>query len=782
MINDSKEDFSTAANIKADEWRNRSYEEHMVGFLTKTIKQSTTLNIPDNAETSTKEAIFKESTATIGETAKRVINNALLDEKNTMHNVDFAHEIANPGSFSESVQKLLAEHIYNEAKDRVDVLEAEFDSGKFNNLSIEQVMNHIDHAFESITFDSQFNNGKELKRKMDMLLSLEGESVIDSIKEDVNKLITETEAKNSVVRDAVTQINEKREEIEKKVNGDSVDPNAESDKEVGEAAEESEKEEKKDEVQASEGWYGKALRKNKKYKKSDLYKKYDMSVDVDISRESLHKSFDENSFSREAAEQILQEFQELDGIKTDSLKENDNVFSLSDGEEQQNDDLTEGSDSGEIESQENTYTDDDGKEIEVDQDKFQYDENKFKAKEPKKDEYDDEDEDDNDDSNSSDEDDWGSSSDDDDDWGSDWDDEESEEAFAKDFMPLSFEKLHHRTITPTNKLAAYLAFTKDGGQFFFNEVSRRATEMYGLLSKEDSVADNIDKDTINKEIEDKVEKVEKVKEDTEKLMNDFGILGILSGSFQRTDSPVHNAVTSLFKPTILTPKDSKDISKEDLHAHELAEILKIGMSISEIKSEIADGIDIRGNKSKLGYLDELLNEKMFNLEPGEKMEVESKIKALQSIESIIPIEEAISMKVFASKSANTDDKSDRITISSLKDIDAYGYSFDDEIAKIKTEVEKNYKKQFEGKHTIVNFDIMRLVDFVVDEVDTTKLDTNLYESIISKIVDKIDVTKSSEGLIVLNKARCLTTSFVAADKLGMISKDELRNIRASMMC
>ena len=781
MINDSKEDFSTAVNIKADEWRNRSYEEHMVGFLTKTIKQSTTLNIPDNAETSTKEAIFKESTATIGETAKRVINNALLDEKNTMHNVDFAHEITNPGSFSESVQKLLAEHIYNEAKDRTDVLEAEFDSGKFNNLSIEQVMRHIDHAFESITFDSQFNNGKELKRKMDMLLSLEGESVIDSIKDDVNKLITETEAKNAVVRDAVTQINEKREEIEKKVNGDSVDPNAESDKEVGEAVEnEEKKEEKKDETQASEGWYGKALKKNKKYKKSDLYKTYDMSVDVDVSRESLHKSFDENSFSREAAEQILQEFQELDGIKTDSLKENEDVFSLSDGEEHQDDDLTEGSDSGEIESQENTYTDDDGKEIDVDQDKFQYDENKFKAKEPKKDEFDDEDDDD--DSNSSDEDDWGSSSDNDDDWGSDWDDEESEEAFAKDFIPLSFEKLHHRTITPTNKLAAYLAFTKDGGQFFFNEVSRRATEMYGLLSKEDSVADNIDKDTINKEIEDKVEKVEKVKDDTETLMNDFGILGILSGSFQRTDSPVHNAVTSLFKPTILTPKDSKDISKEDLHEHELAEILKIGMSISEIKSEIADGIDIRGNKSKLGYLDELLNEKMFTLEPGEKMEVESKIKALQSIESIIPIEEAISMKVFASKSANTDDNTDRITISSLKDIDAYGYSFDDEIAKIKAEVEKNYKKQFEGKHTIVNFDIMRLVDFVVDEVDTTKLDTNLYESIISKIVDKIDVTKSSEGLIVLNKARCLTTSFVTADKLGMLSKDELRNIRASMIC
>ena len=44
------------------------------------------------------------------------------------------------------------------------------------------------------------------------------------------------------------------------------------------------------------------------------------------------------------------------------------------------------------------------------------------------------------------------------------------------------------------------------------------------------------------------------------------------------------------------------------------------------------------------------------------------------------------MKVFASKSAGTD-KSDKISISSLKEIDAYGYSFEDEIAKIKKNVE-----------------------------------------------------------------------------------------------
>lgn len=757
MINDSKEDFLEAIKIKAAEWRNRSYEEHMVGFLTKTIKQSTTLNIPKNVDTQTKENIFNESSATISETAKRVINNALLDENNSMHDVDVAHEIVNPSNFSESVQKLLAEHIYNEAKDRTDVLEAEFESGKFNNLSIEQAMAHVDHAFESIMFDSNYNNGKELKRKMDTLLSLEGEDIIDTVKDKVNNLIEVTETKNSIVRDAITQINEKREEYENKINGDSVDPNAENDKEVGEAVKET-----KDSEQTSEGWYDRAIKKNKKYKKSDLYNKYDMSVDVDLSSEALEKTFDENSFSKEAAEQILQEFQELDGIDTDSIGDSENVLSLSDGEE------TVPQEGGEeAESVENTYTDDDGNEIEVDHDKFEYDEDQYKAKELKKDEYDDDEDDDKND---------------DDDWESDWDDEESEEAFAKDFMPLSFEKLHHRTVTPTNKLAAYLAFTSDGGNRFFSEIQRRATEMYGLLSKEDSVAENIDKDTINKEIEDKVEKVEKVKEDTETLMNDFGILGILSGSFQRSDSPVHNATMSLFKPSLLTPKESKDISKEELHEHELANILKIGMSISEVKSDIAEGIDIRGNKSKLGYLEELLNEKMFNLEPGEKIEVESKIKALQSIESIIPIEDAISMKVFASKSANTDDRSDKITISSLKEIDAYGYSFDDEIAKIKAEVEKNYKKQFEGKKTVINFDINTLVDFVVDEVDTTKLNTNLYESIISKIVDKVDVSNSSEGLVILNKARALTTAFVTADTLGMISKDELRNIRASMMC
>ena len=760
MINDSKEDFLAAINIKAEEWRNRSYEEYVTGFLTKTIKQSTTLKIPKETPLDTKENIFKESSATIAQTAKKIVNNAFLDDQNTLHNVDIAHEISSPNNFSESVQKLLAEHIYNEANDKVSVLEAEFDSGEFNNFSSEKLMDYIESSFESIQFDNRFNNGKNLKKQMDMLLSLEGESIVESIKDDVNKLVTETEEKNAVIRDTVTQINEKREEIEKEINGDdSVDPNADNAEEVSDTA----KEENKKEEQASEGFYGRAVKANKKYKKTDLYSIYDMSMKVDLSSEGLDRTFDENSFSREEAEQILQEFQELDGIDTESIPDNEDALSVACADTD-----VPGGGGSQAESSENTYVNDDGNTIDVDNEKFNFDEDDYKAKEYK------------DDDSGDDEDDENSSDDDDDDDFLDFDDDESEESMAKDFIPLSFEKIHNRSIKTTPKLAAYLAFTKDGGKLFFDEVGRRSAEMYNLLSKEDSIADNVDKDTINKEIETKVEEVNTVKEDTERLMNDFGILGILSGDFQRNDSPTQNATVALFNPKILTPKNSKDISKESLHEHELVDILKIGMSIGSVKGDIAKGTDVQGNKDKLGYLEELLNEKMFNLEPDEKIDIEQRIKALQSIESIISIDDAINMKVFASKSAGTD-KADKISISSLKEIDAYGYSFEDEIAKIKKNVEKNFKDKFEGKYNVVNFDIMRLVDFVVDEVDTTKLDTNLFESILSKIVDKIDVTKSSEGLVVLNKARALTTSFVTADKLGLLSKDEMRNIKSTLL-
>ena len=761
MINDSKNDFMSSVELTAEEWRSRAYEEYMTGFLTKTIKQSTVLNIPKNVDFGTKERIFKESTATISETAKKVINNGFLDDENSLHDVNFAHEIEDPKNFSESVQKLLAEHIFNEEKDRISVLEAKFDSGEFNNLSVEEVAREITDSFESISFEDKFDNGKNLKHQMDMLLSIEGETVLDSIKNDLIKQVEETEEKNKIVRDVNTQIYETKDIIEGKINGDSEDPNDDNKQdEKGDS-------ENPDKEQTTEGWYNKSLKKNKTFTKKDLYEIYDYSNDIDVSsRESLENIFDDSSFSRETAQQILQEFQELDGVDTESIPDNnEDVLSLSSGEEEVTDDGDNNA-----ESSENTYYDDDGREIEIDHDKFKYDPEEHKAKELKDD--DDDDEDDNEEDEG----------DDDDDFSFDFgDDDESEESLAKDFVPLSFERLHYRKITCTPKLSAFLALKHDGGKLFFDEVGRRAAEMYNMLSKEDSIADNINKDTINREIEDRMETVNDIKEKTDTLMNDLGILGILSGNFQRTDSPTQNATVALFNPKILTPKDSPHISKEELHEHELADILKIGMSISEVKSDIANGVDVSGNKGKLGYLDELLNEKMFKLDPNEKMDVESRIGALQSIESIIPIKDIVDMKVFVSKSANTDKQNNKIIINSLKDIDAYGYSYEDEIDRIKKEVKKNYKDSVSDKEKVIDFDIDRLVEFVVDEVDTTKFDTNLYESIITKIASNIDVSNSSEGLIVLNKARALTTSFITADKLGFLSKNELRNIRALLM-
>ena len=70
-----------------------------------------------------------------------------------------------------------------------------------------------------------------------------------------------------------------------------------------------------------------------------------------------------------------------------------------------------------------------------------------------------------------------------------------------------------------------------------------------------------------------------------------------------------------------------------------------------------------------------------------------------------------------------------------------------------------------------------MVDFVVDEKDTTKLNSNLFEKVLAKCTGNIDISNSSEALLVLNKARTLTTAFVTADKLGMFSKEELNNVK-----
>lgn len=730
MINDSFDTFKHAVELAAERWRERAYEEYMTGFLTKTIKQATVLNIPEGTTHETKEAILKESTSSIAATAKKVVNNALLDEHNSLHNVDMAHEISSPKNFNESVQQLLAEHIYNEAKDRATVLENEFEAGTMNNFKSEEVLEHIESSFESLQFDTRFDNGVALRKKMKFLLSLEAEDVVSDIKADVAKLVEETEAKNSVIRDAVTQINEKREEIEDKLNGteDDDDDDEGEEEEGSEDKKGSEGDESSDDGFATE---------NYSLSREDLYTVHITTGlrGVDISTENFNRIYDENSFSKEAAEEILKDFKELDGIDADTISEDDeDALSLSSVTDAVYDDGDSGSESAEMD-----YVDDNDERIEIDSSKFEYNEEDYEAEDLD---------------------------------GS----EESEEAMAREVFPLSFEKLNNRSVSYTPKMAAYLALSKDSGKKFFDCVNNRSLEMIRLLSKEDNPMDEVEKDKTNNEIEKKIEHINNLKGDTEKFMDNMGILGILSGDYQRTDDPLDNAVKSMFKPEILEPKGSPDISKEDLHAHELAEILKIGLEISEVKDNIVKGVNVNGNGKTLGYLNELLNEKMFELDPTERVDIENKLDALQSIESVIPISEVANIQAFMSKTANAD-APDRIEIPSLKDIDGYGYSFNDEIEKIKKECHKNYKDRFAGKHTVVNFDIDKLVDFIADERDTSKFDTNMFERILAKCSENVDITNSTEGLVILNKARVLTTAFVTADRLGMFSKEEIKRLQ-----
>jgi hypothetical protein len=749
MIKENLHNFMSAVKMRADEWKEKSFEECMSGFLKKTIKESTTLNIPENTPLDTKKNVINESTATINDAAKKIVNNAFVDDHSSMHNIDFAKEIINPKDLNESVQQLLAEHITNEANDKMSVLQAEFEAGKFNNLSSTETLEYIENSFgKAGSFESKFANGENLKAQMNVLLSTEGESLVDSIKKDVSTLVSETEAKNSVIREAVSEINDKKAKIEEQINGES-DPDAGSDEEkkVGKdgdiAEQEKDLEKNPDSVQSlggnvakgTEGWYNIATKKvGKTLSKESLYEIIDLDSSV-FSNENLATTYDETSFSREAAEEILGQFRELDdGINSEEVPENENTLSVSDGDE---DVPTEGG--SEAESAEMTYTDDNDEPIEINNDAFNYDtEHEIKP------------------------------------------DVLSEESMAKDFMPLSFKKFCGRSIKPNNKLIAFLAVTPDGGKQFFNSVRSRSIEMVNMLSEEDAVSDTISNDKINEQIETRLNETNKLEETTNKVIDSLGILGILSGDYQRTGDPAQNAVNSLIKPEIIKPKDTPDISTEELHEHELAEIFKLAIKVSDIKNDIIKGIDVMGNKQQLGYLEELLNEKIFALDDIEKGDVENKVKALQSIESIIPVQEIINMKVFASKSAGTDTK-ERITLDSLKDIDAYGFCYADEIEKIKKNVEKKYNEQFGSKYKSINFNIYDLVEFVVDEKDTTKMNSNLFEKVLAKCTGNIDISNSSEALIVLNKARALTTAFVTADKIGMLSKEELNNIKNMLM-
>jgi hypothetical protein len=726
MLNDNKNDFMYAAIDRMKDFRAKSYENCMETFCKKCILDSTTVKLPKDVTIDDKEAIKENVVKSIADSAKRFVNNGLVDESSNLHNVDIAHDIDSPKDLGENIQKLLAEHVYDEAKDRIDTLSAQFDAGITEKMTSEEALAFIDKTFEDLNFDVRYPNGRNLKAKLNTLLSTEGQELVASIKADVNKLITETEDKNSVIREAVSEINNKKADIERQINGEADDANEDKDKTKDEL----------DKEKATEGWIDRA-KKNKGYSlsKEDLYTTMGYAGKIDTSSEALSRTFDETSFSRESAEAIMSQFRELDGVDDHAAVGDDNAQSFS------NDDATSSiSDDGDDtkESAENDYYDDDGQPIEINSDLFKYEDEI--TPEPL-----------------------------------------SEESMARDFIPLSPKTFWNRNVNPNmTKMAAYFTLTKSKGKTFFDQVKTRGLEMVNLLSTEDQICDSISNDEINKKLTDTLGLCSNIEAKTEDLLEKMGICGILADNYQRTDSPVQNAVNSLFNPTIIGTNDKSLLSKEELHEHELAEILKLGIKIADVKNDIVSGIDVIGNKDHLGYLEELLNEKMFAIDDSvEKDEIKSKVDALQSIECQIPISEIVNMKVFLSKDA---DNSDRKTIDTLKDVEAYGFKYDDLVNEIKANVKKTYKEKFEGKYSVINFNVDDLVEFVLEEQDTTKIKPTLYEAILAKFTEKVDsFANSTEAAIVNNRARVITTAVVTMDKLGYLSDNEFNKFKYSLM-
>ena len=65
---------------------------------------------------------------------------------------------------------------------------------------------------------------------------------------------------------------------------------------------------------------------------------------------------------------------------------------------------------------------------------------------------------------------------------------------------------------------------------------------------------------------------------------------------------------------------------------------------------------------------------------------------------------------------------------------------------------------------------------MAEEKDTTKLNSNFYENIISKLVENKTINNSTEALIYRNKAKAMVTGFIAADKLGFLGENDVQNI------
>ena len=751
MVNDNKNDFMSVVDNASKEYKKRSYESCMEGFMSSMIKDAVTIDAPKNVELGidTKEAILNEVTKTIKDSAKEFVNNAVNEETGTLYNVNVAHEIVNPKNLTESIMQLVAAHVYNEADDRAKMLEADFDAGKINNMSFEDAARYVDTIYEPL-FIKQLDNGKNLKKGLEVLMSTEGAELVDDIKDTVSKLVLETEAKNSVIREAVSEINETKAEIEKKINGEtdeekeakddgddsssndtsnnddssSSDDTSTDDADMGDAA------------QATEGLLIRAMKRSKKNKMlscEDLFTMRDIGGTSIQSGEDWSTNYDSTSFSREAAEDILDQFRELDdGIDPKTVND-DEAYSVSDNNGES---CIDNQGSSTAESAENTYEDDYGNTIEEFQSSY---DNEITP-----------------------------------------DPIPSLEAMVQNIIPMNLQKIGTHTFEPSSKLTAYLALQNDNGKMFFDTMRTRASHAFEMLNKtEGDVIEGMAKSDIDKQLTDTCEKINATEEGVNKLLEDMGIAGILDNKFQRTGNPVENAVNSLFNPELIKPMTKDMASKEELHEHELADIFKLALKISDVKSEIADRSDVIGNKEQLGYLNELLNEKVVNLEPNEKFEVENKIEALQSIESQISLSDLMDMQVFCSEKDGNDNQ--RVTLSSLKDIDAYGYSFFDEAEKIKKEVRSNWNEKLKNSGVKYNFDTDKLVELILEEEDTTKIDSNIFEKVMSKLAADKTIENSSEALLIRNKAKAISTAYITADKLGFLSKEDIADIRNYVM-
>lgn len=743
MVNDNKNDFMSVVDNASKEYKKRSYESCMEGFMSSMIKDAVTIDAPKNVElgTDTKEAILNEVTKTIKDSAKEFVNNAVNEETGALYNVNVAHEIVNPKNLTESIMQLVAAHVYNEADDRAKMLEADFDAGKINNMSFEDAAKYVDTIYEPL-FIKQLDNGKNLKKGLEVLMSTEGAELVDDIKDTVSKLVLETEAKNSVIREAVSEINETKAEIEKKINGET-DEEKEAKENGGDSSNDTSNDDTStddadmgDAAQATEGLLIKAMKRSKKNKMlscEDLFSMRDIGGTSIQSGEDWSTNYDSTSFSREAAEDILDQFRELDdGIDPKTVND-DEAYSVS-GDNGES--CIDNQGSSTAESTENDYEDDNGNVIEEFQSSY---DNEITP-----------------------------------------DPIPSLEAMVQNIIPMNLKKIGTHTFEPSSKLTAYLALQKDNGKMFFDTMRTRASHAFEMLNKtEGDVIEGMAKSDIDKQLTDTCEKINATEEGVNKLLEDMGIAGILDNKFQRTGNPVENAVNSLFNPELIKPMTKDMASKEELHEHELADIFKLALKISDVKSEIADRSDVIGNKEQLGYLNELLNEKVVNLEPNEKFEVENKIEALQSIESQISLSDLMDMQVFCSEKDGNDNQ--RVTLTSLKDIDAYGYSFFEEAEKIKKEVRSNWNEKLKNSGVKYNFDTDKLVELILEEEDTTKIDSNIFEKVMSKLAADKTIENSSEALLIRNKAKAISTAYITADKLGFLSKEDITDIRNYVM-